>query len=104
MPVPPNLSDAAGVMGSAVSGASTMQGITSALGAAGPWGAAAGAALGLISGIAQIHDKKLDKAIERSKQRVEDLKAAYDNLNDSVERFGGTGTRAVENNLLCTNN
>lgn len=93
------LSDAAGVMGSAVSGASTMQGITSALGAAGPWGAAAGAALGLISGIAQIHDKKLDKAIERSKQRVEDLKAAYDNLNDSVERFGGTGTRAVEQQL-----
>mgnify|MGYP003263533419 CR=1 FL=1 len=93
------LSDAAGVMGSAVGGASTMQGITSALGAAGPWGAAAGAALGLISGIAQIHDKKLDKAIERSKQRVEDLKAAYDNLNDSVERFGGTGTRAVEQQL-----
>lgn len=93
------LSDTAGVMGSAVGGASTMQGITSALGAAGPWGAAAGAALGLISGIAQIHDKKLDKAIERSKQRVEDLKAAYDNLNDSVERFGGTGTRAVEQQL-----
>lgn len=92
-------SDAAGVMGSAVGGASTMQGITSALGAAGPWGAAAGAALGLISGIAQIHDKKLDKAIERSKQRVKELKAAYDNLNDSVERFGGTGTRAVEQQL-----
>ncbi len=93
------LSDAASVAGSAIGGASTMQGITSALGAAGPWGAAAGAALGLISGIAQIHDKKLDKAIERSKQRVEELKAAYDNLNDSVERFGGTGTRAVEQQL-----
>lgn len=93
------LSDAASVAGSAVGGASTMQGITSALGAAGPWGAAAGAALGLISGIAQIHDKKLDKAIERSKQRVEELKNAYDNLNDSVERFGGTGTRAVEQQL-----
>jgi hypothetical protein len=93
------LSDAAGVAGSSIGGASTMQGITSALGAAGPWGAAAGAALGLISGIAQIHDKKLDKAIERSKQRVEELKNAYDNLNDSVERFGGTGTRAVEQQL-----
>lgn len=93
------LSDAASVAGSAVGGASTMQGITSALGAAGPWGAAAGAALGLISGIAQIHDKKLDKAIERSKQRVKELKAAYDNLNDSVERFGGTGTRAAEQQL-----
>lgn len=93
------LSDAASVAGSAIGGASTMQGITSALGAAGPWGAAAGAALGLISGIAQIHDKKLDKAIERSKQRVEELKAAYDNLNDSVERFGGTGTRALEHQL-----
>lgn len=93
------LSDAASVVGSAVGGASTMQGITSALGAAGPWGAAAGAALGLISGIAQIHDKKLDKAIERSKQRVEELKNAYDNLNDSVERFGGTSTRAVEQQL-----
>lgn len=93
------LSDAASVAGSAIGGASTMQGITSALGAAGPWGAAAGAALGLISGIAQIHDKKLDKAIERSKQRVEELKNAYDNLNDSVERFGGTGTRAVEQQL-----
>lgn len=93
------LSDAASVAGSAIGGASTMQGITSALGATGPWGAAAGAALGLISGIAQIHDKKLDKEIERSKQRVEELKSAYDNLNDSVERFGGTNTRAVEQQL-----
>lgn len=93
------LSDVAGVMGSAVGGASTMQGITSALGMAGPWGAAAGAALGLVSGIAQLHDKKLNEAIERSKQRVDELKAAYDNLDDSVERFAGMGTRAVEEQL-----
>ena len=83
------LSDIAGVMGSVSKGASTMHGLTSALGIAGPWGAIAGAALGAASGIAELHDKKIERIIEKSKQRVEALKSAYDQIGDSVERGVG---------------
>lgn len=72
--------------------------IASGVASGNPFAVIGGISSGIAS-IAQLHDKKLDKAIERSKQRVEELKNAYDNLNDSVERFGGTGTRAVEQQL-----
>ena len=95
------LSSAAGLIGGGLQGASQGMGIATSLfgAAAGPWGAAAGAAVSLITGIAQMHDKRLEKSINESKNRVEELKAAYDNLNASVERFGDTGTRAVEQQL-----
>lgn len=79
------LQDAASIMGGTAKGASTMQGLASSLGIAGPWGALAGAALGMASEIAQLHDKSLQKAIERSEARVNSLKAAYDQLNESIE-------------------
>ena len=89
------LSDAAGIMGGALSSASSIHGIASAFGATGPWGAAAGAALGLIGGIAGLHDKKLDKAIQRSKQRVEELRNAYQQIEDSIERGVGGMNRSL---------
>lgn len=95
------LSSAAGLIGGGLQGASQGMGIATSLfgAAAGPWGAAVGAAVSLITGIAQMHDKRREKSINESKNRVEELKAAYDNLNASVERFGDTGTRAVEQQL-----
>lgn len=89
------LSDAAGIMGGALSSASSIHGIASAFGASGPWGAAAGATLGLIGGIAGLHDKKLDKAIQRSKQRVEELRNAYQQIEDSIERGVGGMNRSL---------
>jgi hypothetical protein len=51
----------------------------------GPWGMAAGAAMGAITGIAGLHDKKLDRAIEKSKQKVQELQLAYKSIEDSMK-------------------
>jgi hypothetical protein len=64
------VSDAAGVAGGMLSGAMSMSSL-------GPWGMAAGAAMGAITGIAELHDKKLDSAIEKSKEKVKELENAY---------------------------
>lgn len=95
------LSDAAGILGGGMQGASQGMGMaTSLFGAsAGPWGAAAGAALSLISGIAQLHDKRLERSIQRSKQRVEELKSAYDQLGKSIDRSLG-GDESIERAIL----
>ena len=43
-----------------------------------------------ITGIAKLHDKKLNRAIETSVQEVNKLKTAYDNLESSISnRLGG---------------
>lgn len=85
------LSDIAGIMGGGLQGASQGMGIATSLfgKSAGPWGAAAGAALSLISGIAQIHDKSLERNIQRSKQRVEEMQSAYNQLGNSIEKSLG---------------
>lgn len=85
------LSDIAGIMGGGLQGASQGMGIATSLfgKSAGPWGAAAGAALSLISGIAQIHDKSLERSIQRSKQRVEEMQSAYNQLGNSIEKSLG---------------
>lgn len=94
------LSDAAGILGGGMQGASQGMGMaTSLFGAsAGPWGAA-GTALSLISGIAQLHDKRLERSIQRSKQRVEELKSAYDQLGKSIDRSLG-GDESIERAML----
>jgi hypothetical protein len=46
---------------------------------------AAGAAFGIIGGIAGLHDKKLDRAIEKSKQKVQELQLAYKSIEDSMK-------------------
>lgn len=54
--------------------------------------AAAGEAVNWIGKIAQAHDKKLDKAIEKSKLRAQQLQYIYEQIDDILERFLGSGT------------
>lgn len=54
--------------------------------------AAAGEAVNWIGKIAQAHDKKLDKAIEESKLRAQQLQYIYEQIDGILERFLGSGT------------
>lgn len=54
--------------------------------------AAAGEAVKWIGKIAQAHDKKLDKAIEKSKLRAQQLQYMYEQIDGILERFLGSGT------------
>lgn len=60
------MGDASGVLGGAMQGAS-------ALSSLGPWGMAAGAGLGLISGFAQVHDKRLERKIQELREDVQKI-------------------------------
>lgn len=60
--------DAAGILGGAMNGAS-------ALSSLGPYGMAAGAGLGLISGIAQVHDNQLAREIEALRLDVQKIES-----------------------------
>lgn len=54
--------------------------------------AAAGEVVNWIGKIAQAHDKKLDKAIEKSKLRAQQLQYIYEQIDGILERFLGSGT------------
>ena len=54
--------------------------------------AAAGEAVNWIGKIAQAHDKKLDKAIEKSKLRAQQLQYIYEQIDGILEGFLGSGT------------
>lgn len=54
--------------------------------------AAAGEAVNWIGKIAQAHDKKLDKAIEKSKLRAQQSQYIYEQIDGILERFLGSGT------------
>lgn len=54
--------------------------------------AAAGEAVNWIGKIAQAHDKKLDKAIEKSKLRAQQLQYIYEQIDGILERFLDSGT------------
>lgn len=54
--------------------------------------AAAGEAVNWIGKIAQAHDKKLDKTIEKSKLRAQQSQYIYEQIDGSLERFLGSGT------------
>ena len=54
--------------------------------------AAAGETVNWIGKIAQAHDKKLDKAIEKSKLRAQQLRYIYEQIDGILERFLGSGT------------
>lgn len=54
--------------------------------------AAAGEAVNWIGKIAQAHDKKLDKAIEKSKLRTQQLQYTYEQIDGILEHFLGSGT------------
>ena len=74
--------DAAGLLGGALSGASSLS-------ALGPWGMAAGAALGLASGIFQLHDKSLQRQIEAIQEEVDALEANTQAIKTYRERTFG---------------
>lgn len=75
-------SDAAGLLGGALSGASSLS-------ALGPWGMAAGAALGLASGIFQLHDKSLQRQIEAIQEEVDALETNTQAIKTYRERTFG---------------
>lgn len=54
--------------------------------------AAAGEAVNWIGKIAQAHDKKLDKTIEKSKLRAQQLQYTYEQIDGILGRFLGSGT------------
>ena len=54
--------------------------------------AAAGEAVNWIGKIAQVHDKKLDKTIGKSKLRAQQSQYIYEQIDGILERFLGSGT------------
>lgn len=53
---------------------------------AGPWGEAAGAALGAIGAIGKMHDNRLNKKIQKSQRYVKQLAHEYEKLDRQMER------------------
>lgn len=76
------LSDAGGVMSGMLSGASSLS-------ALGPYGMAAGAALGLVGGIAQAHDKRLQRKIEKMQEDVSKIESYTQIISKAQERTLG---------------
>lgn len=74
--------DAAGLAGGMLQGASSLS-------ALGPWGAAAGAALGLIGGVSQLHDKNLERQIGAIKDDVANIESYTEVISRSQERALG---------------
>ena len=77
--------DAGGILGGAMQGAS-------ALSALGPYGMAAGAALGLVSGIAQVHDNRLERQIGKLREDVQKIEANTKLIQQARERTLGYDT------------
>lgn len=80
--------DAAGILGSGLSGAQSLSSL-------GPWGMAAGAALGLVSGIAQTHDKALERQIGKLREDVQQIEANTKLIQQARERTLGFDTGAL---------
>lgn len=76
------LSDAGGIMSGMLSGASSLS-------AFGPYGMAAGAALGLMGGIAQTHDKRLQRKIEKMQEDVSKIESYTQTISKAQERTLG---------------
>lgn len=74
--------DAAGIAGGMLQGASSLSFL-------GPWGQAAGAALGLIGGVAQLHDKNLERQIGAIKDDVANIEAYTEVISRAQERTLG---------------
>ena len=77
--------DVSGILGSGLQGAQ-------ALSALGPWGMAAGAALGLVSGVAQTHDKALERQIGKLREDVQKIEANTKLIEQARERTLGLDT------------
>lgn len=101
-------SNAIGSAASVASGIQSIQGlfnedspIYDAIGKAGPWGAAVGAGLSLISSISAMHDASLQKEIEASEARQKEMENLSKNLETVLDRAinGILGTKADGNTL-----
>lgn len=77
--------DAAGVLGGAMQGAQSLS-------ALGPWGMAAGAVIGLTSGLAQLHDNRLERQIEKLREDVQRIEANTKLIEQARERTLGFDT------------
>lgn len=77
--------DAAGLAGGMLQGASSLSSIPGI----GPWGAAAGAVFGLIGGVAQLHDKNLERQIGKIKDDVANIEAYTEVISRAQERTLG---------------
>ena len=77
--------DAAGVLGGAMQGAQSLS-------ALGPWGMAAGAGLGLVSGLFAVHDKALQREIERLREDVQKIENNTSLILQARERTLGFDT------------
>lgn len=93
------LEDTISVIGGATQGAEVgmsvgnmLGGLSSALGNAGPWGAAAGAALGIAGQLAQIHDKNLQRRIDEIKLDTTKMSNTLDSIKSLRERQFGYDT------------
>ena len=82
--------DAADVLGSAMKGASALSALD--IKELGPWGKIAGAGLGLISGLAQVHDKRLERQIEKLREDVQKIEANTKLIQQARERTLGFDT------------
>lgn len=81
---------AAGVAGGMNTLAATAQGaglggVSKAIGAAGPWAAAAGAGLSLVGGLFALHDKAIQKEIDASERRQKEMERLSENLKSVLE-------------------
>lgn len=94
---------AGGLLNTAQSGATLFAGISSG----NPMAIAQGAAgvvsgiTGIIGSIAKAHDKKLDKAIQRSQLEVKKLSNDYKNLQSIVERQLGAVTQSQSKEMIA---
>lgn len=76
-------------------------GLGKALEAATPYAAAASAALSVVGSLFAQHDKKLEKSINRSKERVKQLQNFYKNVESQMQRsLGGIYTTGGYNDML----
>ena len=80
--------DAAGLVGGAMQGAQSLS-------ALGPWGMAAGAGLGLVSGIFSLHDKNNQRHIEALQRNVAALEANTEVINALRSRTLGFDTGSL---------
>lgn len=85
-----DLSGISDIFGGTASGAMTGAGLASAFGVSGPWGAIAGAAVGMLSSVFAMHDKALQKEIEASEAREKAIKNTADTLEALLERTMGS--------------
>lgn len=76
------MSDAGGLLSSALGGASSLS-------ALGPWGMAAGAGIGLVSGIFALYDKQIQRQIDALKENAAALQENTDAIKTARERTLG---------------